>query len=169
MLSLADRIDRLSTAIGRGAAWLVLATVLLQFAVVVLRYAFGIGSIRLQESVSYAHALAFLFAAAWAVKTDAHVRVDVFYRAAGTRTRAAVDFLGSLFLLMPMAAAILWISVPYVQRSWAILESSRETAGLPFVFLLKSAIPLFALLLLLQGAAAAIRAQAAFSVAGREG
>jgi TRAP-type mannitol/chloroaromatic compound transport system permease small subunit len=158
MLRLADRIDRLSTAAGRFAAWLVFAVVVLQFAVVVLRYAFGIGSIRLQESIVYAHGLAFLLAAAWALKTDAHVRVDVFYSEAKSRTRAWVDLLGTICLLFPMAALILWTSLPYVARSWAIMEGSQETSGLPLVFLLKAAIPVFALMLILQGLAEIVRA-----------
>jgi TRAP-type mannitol/chloroaromatic compound transport system permease small subunit len=158
MLRLALKIDRLSTAIGRIVAWLVLAAVLLQFAVVVLRYVFGVGSIRLQESVIYTHALAFLLAAAWALKTDAHVRVGVFYERASPRTRALVDLLGTGFLLAPTMTLILWTSIPYAARAWATMEGSQETAGLPFVFLLKSAIPVFAVLMLLQGTAQAMRA-----------
>lgn len=160
MPRLADSIDRFSTAIGRAAAWLILFIVLAQFAVVVLRYGFDAGSIRLQESVSYAHALAFLLAAAWTLRLDGHVRVDVFYRVARARTRALVDLLGALFLLLPMAGLILWMSLPYAARSWAILEGSQETAGLPAVYLLKSAIPLFAVLMILQGLAMALRALA---------
>lgn len=167
MLRLAQHIDRLSTAIGRGAAWLVLAAVLLQFVVVVLRYAFGMGSIRLQESVIYAHALAFLLAAAWALRTDAHVRVDVFYGRASARTRALIDLFGTLFLLAPTMILILWTSIPYAARAWAIMEGSQETAGLPFVFLLKSVIPLFAVLMLLQGAAQAMRAASVLAAGGR--
>ena len=158
MLRLADRIDRLTTAIGRGAAWLVLVVVLVQFLVVLLRYLFGTGSIRLQESIVYAHALAFLFAAAWALKIGAHVRVDIFYRDASPRVRALIDLLGAIILLLPVAGLILWVSLPYVSRSWAILERSQETSGLPFVFLLKAAIPLFAVLLILQGLAEIARA-----------
>jgi TRAP-type mannitol/chloroaromatic compound transport system permease small subunit len=158
MLPLAAQIDRLTTAIGRGAAWLVLVVVLVQFAVVVMRYFFDAGSIRLQESITYAHALAFLLAAAWTLKVNAHVRVDVFYRDASPRRRALVDLFGTLVFLLPMAALILWVSLPYVARSWTILERSQEAAGLPAVFLLKTAIPVFAALLILQGIAQAIRA-----------
>jgi TRAP-type mannitol/chloroaromatic compound transport system permease small subunit len=161
MLRLIDRIDRFTTAVGRGAGWLILAAVLMQFLVVLLRYAFGTGSIRLQESIVYAHAFAFLLAAAWALKTDSHVRVDVFYRDARPRTRAVVDLFGAIFLLMPMAALILWVSLPYVGRAWSILERSQETSGLPFIFLLKTAIPLFAFLLLVQGLAQIMRVGAA--------
>jgi TRAP-type mannitol/chloroaromatic compound transport system permease small subunit len=164
MLRVAQQIDRLSTAIGRGAAWLLLAAVLLQFAVVVLRYAFGMGSIRLQESVIYAHALALLLAAAWALKADAHVRVGVLYERATPRTRAIIDLLGTLLLLAPTMVLILWTSIPYAARAWATMEGSQETAGLPFVFLLKSSIPLFAVLMLLQGAAQAMRAASVLRV-----
>jgi len=166
MLRLAERIDRISTAIGRLAGWLVLAIVVVQFAVVLLRYGLGMGSIRLQESVVYAHALAFLLASAWTLKAGAHVRVDVFYRGVSERTRALVDLLGTLVLLLPMAGLILWMSVPYATRSWAILERSQETSGLPFVFLLKTAIPLFAVLVILQGIAEAIRAVAVLAARG---
>jgi TRAP-type mannitol/chloroaromatic compound transport system permease small subunit len=158
MLRLAAQIDRLSSAIGRGAAWLVFIVVFVQFAVVVMRYFFDAGSIRLQETITYAHAAAFLLAAAWTLKADAHVRVDVFYREASPRRRALVDLCGALIFLLPMAGLILWMSLPYVARSWAIFERSQEAAGLPAVFLLKTAIPAFALLLILQGVSEAIRA-----------
>jgi TRAP-type mannitol/chloroaromatic compound transport system permease small subunit len=167
MLRLAERIDRISAAIGQLAAWLILAVVVIQFTVVLLRYGFGMGSIRLQESVVYAHALAFLLAAAWTLKAGAHVRVDVFYRGAQPRTRALVDLLGTLVLLLPMAGLILWMSVPYAMRSWSILERSQETSGLPLVFLLKTAIPVFAVLVILQGIAEAMRAVAVLPARGK--
>jgi TRAP-type mannitol/chloroaromatic compound transport system permease small subunit len=155
---LADRIDRLNTTIGHGASWCALAVVLIGFAVVLLRYVLGLGSIWLQESILYAHAALFLLAAAWTLKEGGHVRVDVFYAQSAPRTRAWVDLCGALFLLLPFALAIIVFALPYVQRSWATLERSRETSGLPLVFLLKTLIPLFALLLALQGVAQAIRA-----------
>ena len=155
---LADRIDRLNAAIGKAAAWLALFVVLMQFALVLLRYLLGLGSIWLTESVSYAHAALFLLAAAWTLREGGHVRVDVFYAEASPRTKAAVDLIGALGLLLPFALALLWLALPYAGRSWTILERSRETSGLPLVFLLKSLIPLFALMLVLQGLAQAIRA-----------
>ena len=154
----ADRIDRLVAAIGRAAAWLALTIVLLQFAVVVLRYAFGIGSIWLSESVIYGHAALFMLAAAWTLQAGGHVRVDIFYAQAAPRSKALVDLLGALLLLLPFMAVIAWFALPYVARSWAILERSRETSGLPFVYLLKTLIPLFALLMALQGVSQAVRA-----------
>jgi TRAP-type mannitol/chloroaromatic compound transport system permease small subunit len=125
-----------------------------------MRYVLGLGSIWLQESILYAHAALFLLAAAWTLQEGGHVRVDVFYAQAAPRTRALVDLFGALLLLAPFTLAVIWFSLPYVERSWAILERSRETSGLPLVFLLKTLIPLFALLLALQGVAQAIRAVA---------
>jgi len=163
MTVLADRIDRLNVAIGRAVAWLVLAVVLLQFALVVARYLFGLGSIWLTETVIYAHAALFMLAAAWTLHASGHVRVDVFYADASARTRARVDLIGALLLLLPFMLVLLWLSVPYAARSWAIFEHSQEASGLPLVFVLKTLIPLFALLMALQGIAQAIRAAAALS------
>jgi TRAP-type mannitol/chloroaromatic compound transport system permease small subunit len=154
----AATIDRITAAVGRTAAWCCLYVVLVEFALVVMRYALGIGSIRVQESVMYAHAALFMLAAAWVLQTNGHVRVDIFYAEAKPRTRAAIDLLGAVIFLAPFAAALVVLSVPYVARSWAIFESSRETSGLPFIYLLKTLIPLFALLIGLQGVAQALRA-----------
>ena len=166
MAALAHLIDRLTAALGRAVAWLALVIVLLQFALVVARYAFGLGSIWLSESVIYAHAALFLLAAAWTLSAGGHVRVDVFYAQASPRTRAFVDLAGSLLLLMPFALVLIWLSVPYAARSWAILERSQEASGLPLVFALKTLIPVFAALMALQGVAQAIKAVAALRERG---
>jgi TRAP-type mannitol/chloroaromatic compound transport system permease small subunit len=151
-------IDRAIAAIGQAATWCCLYVVVAEFAVVVMRYALGMGSIKLQESVLYAHAGLFMLAAAWTLQVDGHVRVDIFYAQATPRRRALIDLMGALLFLLPFAAALLLLSVPYAGRSWAILERSREASGLPFVYLLKTLIPLFALLIGLQGVAQVLRA-----------
>ncbi|HEY5216605.1 MAG TPA: TRAP transporter small permease subunit [Pseudolabrys sp.] len=163
MTALADRIDRLTTGIGRTVAWLALAVVLLQFALVVARYLFGLGSIWVTEAVIYGHATLFMLAAAWTLRAGGHVRVDVFYAEASPRTRAIIDLLGALLLLLPFAIVLIWLSLPYAARSWDILERSQESSGLPLVYLLKTLIPLFALLMALQGVAQAIRALTALA------
>ena len=157
IIRVAAVIDRINAAVGRAASWCALAIVLIGFAVVLLRYVLGLGSIWLQESILYAHAALFLLAAAWTLKEGGHVRVDVFYASASPRVKAWVDLLGVLLLLLPFCIAIVWFSWPYMARSWAILERSRETSGLPLVFLLKTLIPLFALMLALQGLSQAIK------------
>jgi len=158
IIAVAGWIDQLNAAIGRTVAWLCLFVVVVQFAVVVLRYVFGLGSIWLSESIIYAHAALFMLAAAWTLREGGHVRVDVFYADASPRARALVDLGGSLLLLLPFMLVLLWYAAPYVLRSWTILETSPETSGIPAVFLLKTLIPLFAALMALQGIAQAIRA-----------
>ena len=158
ILAIADRIDRLNAAVGRTAAWAALLIVLVQFLVVVMRYAFGVGSIWLTETIIYGHGTLMMLAAAWTLYAGGHVRVDVFYADYSPRTKARVDLLGALLLLLPFMAVLAWFAVPYVERSWAIMERSRETSGLPLVFLLKTLIPVFALLMALQGVSQAIRA-----------
>ncbi|MCW5694328.1 MAG: TRAP transporter small permease subunit [Pseudolabrys sp.] len=157
MTRIADAIDSLTRAIGRSVAWLVLAIVLLQFVLVLARYLFGFGSIWLNESVIYGHATLFLMAAAWTLQTGGHVRVDIFYADAAPRSRAVIDLFGSLLLLLPFALLLLYLALPFAARSWAVLERSQETSGLPFVYLLKTLVPVFAVLMALQGIAQAIR------------
>lgn len=149
--SLADKIDRLNDLIGRTLAWLTLGMVVVTFLVVLLRYAFSIGWISMQESITYMHALVFMLGAAYALLKGAHVRVDIFYQRASLTTRAWIDLLGSVLLLIPFCVFLIWASWDYVDHSWALLEGSREAGGLPGVFLLKTLIPAMAILMLLQG------------------
>ena len=158
LAEIADRIDRLTAAIGRTVMWCGLAMVVLQVMVVLMRYVLGVGSIWLSEAIVYAHATLFMGASAWTLQQGGHVRVDIFYADAAPRSRAVVDLLGAVLLLLPFCCVLAWFALPYVGRSWAILERSREASGLPLVFLFKTLIPVFAVLLGLQGIAQAIRA-----------
>jgi TRAP-type mannitol/chloroaromatic compound transport system permease small subunit len=155
---IAELLDRLNGWLGRAAAWAVLAMVVVQFAIVMLRYLLGFGSLWMQEALHYLLAILVLFTASWTLQNDGHVRVDIFYADATLRTKAKVDLAGALLLLIPFMAAVIWFSWPYAARAWTIMEGSREAGGIPLVFLLKSSIPLFAALLLLQGLAQAARA-----------
>lgn len=158
MDSLSRFFEQLSDWTGRLVAWLTLAMVITTFAVVVMRYLFDMGSIAMQESISAMHALVFMLGASYTLRHEGHVRVDIFYRRFGPKGRAWVDFLGVILLLLPVTGFIIWISWDYVASSWALLEGSREAGGLPGVFLVKSVIPLMALLLMLQGLAMGWRA-----------
>lgn len=144
-------LDRFAEATGRIIAWLTLCMVLITFSVVIMRYLFQSGSIALQESVSYLHACVFMLGAAYTLKHDGHVRVDILYQRYSARTRAWIDLLGTLLLLFPVCLFILFSSLEYVTASWSIQEGSREAGGLDGVFLLKTTIPVMAVLLLLQG------------------
>lgn len=139
-------------------AWLTLAMVLVTFAIVVLRHAFNLGWVAMQETVTWMHGIVFMLGAAYALRHEAHVRVDVFYRGFSERRRACADLFGTVFLLAPLAAFILWSSWDYVADSWSIRERSREAGGLPGLFLLKTVIPLTAILLFIQAVAVVCRA-----------
>lgn len=153
-------IEGLSEWTGRAVAWCTLAMVIVTFAVVVLRYAFDIGSIALQESITYFHAAVFMLGAAYALGHDAHVRVDVFHHRWSPARRALIDILGTVLFLFPVTALLFFTSLDYVADAWFVLESSREPGGLPWVYLLKTIIPVTALLLALQGVAMILRALA---------
>jgi TRAP-type mannitol/chloroaromatic compound transport system permease small subunit len=165
---IADAIDRITAAVGRIATWCALYVVVAEFAVVVFRYALGFGSIRLQESVLYSHAGLFMLAAAWTLQTGGHVRVDIFYAHGAPRSRAAVDLLGAVVFLLPFAAVLFALTLPYVERSWHIFEGSPQPSGLPLVYLLKTVILVFAALIGLQGVAQAIRAALVLSAPSRQ-
>lgn len=154
----ADWFETINEWLGRLVSWLSLCMVLVTFFVVVMRYAFDLGWIWLQESVTFMHAALFLIGAAYTLKHQGHVRVDIFFRRFKPRTRAWVDLLGSLLLLLPVCLFIFAVSWDYVAQSWSLLEGSREAGGLDGVYLLKSLMLVMAGLLVLQGLAMAIRA-----------
>ncbi|MBR9814976.1 TRAP transporter small permease subunit [bacterium] len=149
-------LERVLDAIGRWVSWLVVAVVIVCFAGVTLRYGFDLGWVALQESYQALHAAAFLLAGAWVLRRDEHVRVDVWYRGRSARTRAWVNLLGALLLLMPVCGFIVWASIDYVAAAWRVLEGSRQPGGLPGVFVIKTLIPVSAALVLLAGVSQAL-------------
>ncbi len=144
-------IDSINDRLGRWSSWLALAMVLVMFVIVVLRYAFQFGSIAMQESVMYLNALVFTLGAAYTLKEQGHVRVDVFYNRFSERTRQLVDIFGTSLFLFVTCGFVLWASWDYVAVSWRIREGSAESSGLPFVYLLKSCLLILPLLLGAQG------------------
>ncbi len=143
-------IDSLNERVGRFISWLVLALVLTTFCIVVLRYLFDLSWVMMQESIVYLHGVIFMLGAAYTLKHEGHVRVDIIYQRCTPALKAWIDLLGTLFLLLPVAGFILWSSWEYVMNSWDILEASRNSGGLPFVYLLKTCLLLMSGLLILQ-------------------
>ncbi|MGB2247688.1 MAG: TRAP transporter small permease subunit [Alcanivorax sediminis] len=150
------RLTGFTTRIGQASAWLALLLVLGMVLVVALRYGFGIGNIALQESLTYLHGSLFMLAIAYTLAEDEHVRVDVLYQRFSPRTKAWINLLGTLFLLLPMCAAIFWLSLDYVGSSWRQQEGSAN-GGLPFVYLLKSLLLVLPALLSIQALADGLR------------
>jgi len=155
--ALVHYIDIFTEHSGRLLAWLVIAMALLTTVIVVMRYGFNTGSIMLQEAVTYMHGYLFMLGTAYALKSGAHVRVDIFYHNFSPRAKAWVNSLGGIVFLMPLCAFIGLSSWNYVSESWSIRETSSQPGGIPAVFLLKSTIPLMAFNLFLQGLAETLR------------
>ena len=127
--------------------------VIVTFVVVIMRYVFDAGLIWVQESVVWMHAVVFMLGAAYTLRAEEHVRVDIFYRSMSERRRAWVDLIGVITFLLPLCCFMAWASFDFVTQSWSIGESSRESGGLPYPFvpLLKSVLLLMPLAVSLQG------------------
>lgn len=154
-MKLSAKLKAFSEWTGKLIAWLTVPMVLGTFVIVVLRYAFDLGWIWMQEGVVWLHAAVFMLAAAYTLKRDEHVRVDIFYRDLAPNRKALVDLAGTFLFLFPVAGFLIATSWDYVVVSWSIHEGSREAGGLPYPFVpvLKSLIPLTAVLLIIQGVA----------------
>ena len=157
MADLADTLDRLNHGIAMTIRWMAIAMVALQFLIVIGRYVYGVNSIAAQEGVLYMHAALFMLAAGYTLQVDGHVRVDIFYRGASPRIRRWIELFGHLFLLLPSMAVLLYWSWPSVVNSWKILEGPISVGGIKAVYLLKSLIVAFCVLLIIQSLAALLR------------
>lgn len=147
---IAALLDRVNNAVGRVVMWLAVLLVLVQFAVVLLRYGFSTSLIQMQEGVIYLHATLFMLAIAYTMLHEGHVRVDILYAGWSRRRRAAVDLAGVLLAVIPFALLVLWTCWPFVAAAWRIREGAIAYGGIPYQYLLKSLIPAMAVLLLLQ-------------------
>ena len=155
LLRLAEAIDRLNRWIGRFAAWLILAMVLVAAFNSVARYVGrGLGadlaSNTYVELQWYLFSLVFLFGAPYALAVGAHVRVDVLYGRLSERARAWIDLAGGVLLLLPFCVFSVWIARDFVVQSWQVWEESSDPGGLPR-WPLKTAVPIAFALLGLQG------------------
>lgn len=146
-------IERFTDGLGKVTAWLTLLMGIVTFGLVVVRYGLKLNSIGIQESIIYMHSLVFLLGAGFTWKQQGHVRVDIFYRRFSLRTQAWIDAVGGIIFLLPFCAFMFFISWDFVATSWRNLETSTEPGGIPAVFLLKTLIPVAAVLLGVQGVA----------------
>ncbi|MEK7820804.1 MAG: TRAP transporter small permease subunit [Pseudomonadota bacterium] len=157
LAAFARAVDALNDHLGRITAWLLAPMALVAFSVVVLRYAFEVGYPWLSETFVWLNGAIVMLSAAYVLKEDKHVRVDLFYRTLGPRGRAWIDLVGVWLLLMPMVGTLAWLSWPIVQRSWRIAERSPTPDGLTFLYLVKATVIAFCVLTALQGLAISIR------------
>lgn len=159
-------ISGLNHIIGQVFSWCALAIVLVCFSVVVLRYAFATSFIWMQDLYIWLNGAMFTAVAGFALLRDDHVRVDVFYRKASRTWKAVADLIGAVVFLLPFTAVVLHYSWSFVQRSWRYTEASANVGGMPGLFVLKTFIIAFAVLIALQGIA--MIARSILVLAGRE-
>lgn len=146
-------IDKLNDKIGSLTSWLTALLVLVVSYDVIVRYLVEESSVGLQEFEWHLFALIFLLSAAYTLKIDDHVRVDVFYTKFSPRKQAWINFLGSILFLIPFCIVVIIASQDFVSLSFRINETSPDAGGLPARFILKAFIPISFFLLLLQGIA----------------
>jgi len=130
LLRFSRAVDRLNEGIGKGVAWLGLAAVLVCTGNALARYLLNIGSNAWLELQWYFNAAVFLLVAAYTLKRNEHVRIDVIAGRLSTRAQAWIDLLGGLFMLLPTVAIIAWYSWPSLVSSWHIDEHSSDPGGL---------------------------------------
>ena len=141
----------MSDYLGRFFARLMPVLLMLVMVVVIGRYFFGIGRVDIQELALYLHALIFLGCAGWAYSADEHVRVDIFYRNASREYKKLVNTCGILFFLLPTVSVLGYYALDFIAASWSVKEISTEPGGLSIVYIQKSFIFLFPLVLALAG------------------
>ena len=161
LLNIADAIDRFQDRIGKWLYWLTLSMVAIGAYNALVRYldkytGMTLSSNTYLELQWYMFSLLFLLGAAYTLKHDAHVRVDIFYSKLSAKGKAWVDLLGTVLILFPFCVLMLWASWPMVINSWAVLEISPDPGGLPR-YPIKTAIPVGFLLVLVQGVSMFIR------------
>lgn len=157
----ADTVDRVNDRMGSAIAWLTLLMVLFGAYNAVARWAtryvgVSLSSNALNELQWYLFSVVFLLGAAWGLRHNVHVRVDVLYGRISERAQAWIDLLGSVLFLIPFCAMMLWVSWPAVARSFAVREVSPDPGGLPR-WPIKALLLVSFVLLLLQGLALVVR------------
>ena len=141
-------VDGVLSVIGRAASWLWVVLLVVIVLNVMLRYVFGEGRIEFEEVQWHINAVAFMLAIAYAYRVDAHIRIDLVSATLHPRLQVWIEFYGTLLLLLPFIAVVLWFGLPFVAHSFSVSEISSSPGGLPFRWLLKAVLPLAFLLLL---------------------
>jgi TRAP-type mannitol/chloroaromatic compound transport system permease small subunit len=160
LLAVADRIDSITTAIGNVVAWFTLATALICFATVYLRYSLHIGLIWLQELYAWTHVIAITTGAGYVLLKGGFVRVDLLYAKMTERGKAWVDLLGTLFLMAPFLIMMAISGWSFFRTSLAMNEASQQDTGLPWLWALKGTLIFFVAAVGLQGVSMVARSLA---------
>ncbi len=150
-----DTIDKINRWIGKAVSFFVLLVMGITLLEVFLRYGFNRPTMWVHETSQQIFAIAFLLGSAYTLQEGGHVRVDIFYRRLSTRGRAIIEIVSSLFYFI-FIGVLLWKGGEMAYESVTMLERT-QTPWEPYVFHVILALPIAALLLLLQGIADFIR------------
>lgn len=166
-------IDGLTERVGRAVSWLVLGMVLVGAFNALARYSGRFVGVNLSsngwlELQWYLFSTVFLLGAADALRRNAHVRVDVLYGQLSKRNQAWIDLVGGLVFLIPFCVFAIWVSMPSVRASWAVLEGSPDPGGLPR-FPLKTLIVVSFGMLVAQGVSQVLKAAERIRGEGTDG
>jgi TRAP-type mannitol/chloroaromatic compound transport system permease small subunit len=153
---ISDRLDSVIDWTGRGTAWICLVLVLLVAFNVILRYAFRLGPVALQELEWHLMSPIALVGMSYALRHGDHVRVDIFFDRFGRTLQEWIDLTASVVTVV-VAVIIFKLSLGFVDQAYSIGEGSPDPGGLPHRFLLRAFIPLGFALLGVQALANAIR------------
>ena len=164
LLRLSAWIDHLNDLIGRGVYWLCLVMVLVAAFNSIARYSgnfIGVNwsSNAYLESQWYLFSVVFLLGAAYTLRHDGHVRVDVIFARLSPERQAWIDLAGTVLFLIPFSVLMIWVSLPSVEHSWAVSEMSPDPGGLPR-YPIKTLIPVAFALLILQALSMVVRSVA---------
>ena len=129
---------------------LLLAMIMMIFISVICRFFFNVNFIALQELIMYFHATIFMFGISYALKKDAHIKIDIIYNILPKKIKTYISIASILLFILPMSIFLIYISIGMTIQSWSIFEGSSEAGGLDLVFILKTIIPLTGILILLQ-------------------
>lgn len=151
-------IDKLTGVVSGIAIFAAIFLVTIQLIVVIASYALGLSFTWMSELVVYAFASMFMLGAAVALRNSAHVRVDIFRPRFGEDGRNWIELVGIYLFLFPIMIRILQTGEQGLARSWQLFEGSRESDGLPILYVFKTLVPVFAVLMITQGLSEALKA-----------
>ena len=150
LLKLSQLIDWLTERVGKGAFWLVLIMAVISAGNASYRFVFNDSSNGMLEIQWYLFAAVFLLCSPYTLQKNEHVRIDVLSGKLSPRGLAVIDIIGTIFFLLPMVVAVLWLSLPLVAESYKINEHSANAGGL-IRWPVKILLPIGFTLLALQG------------------
>ena len=143
-------LERINLIIGKTVAWATLAMVVIINYIIIQRAIFHQGSIAIQESVNYFHAILILFGIAYTYQRSRHVNVDILYNYFTKKTQKAIKLVSIAFITIPVSLALIYFTYDYALHAWQIKEGSREAGGLPYLYLIKLALCIMPILLLIE-------------------